>query len=130
MAGIGLLAWIVGFPDTVNEWLVVIWIVIAVRGIYKAFRTLLRSVRERRALDPTAAATLRLLARGNVRRSLLLVTKLTAFLTIGIAVLAGVNNVTMSRSLVVLILLLMWGGAELDDDELDEFDHLEAEGKL
>lgn len=124
VVAVSMLSWVVVFPRDTNTLLVVLWNLIAARGIYKSLRTFRRVRRERIATRAEGDPALVLIANGNVRRTLFLSIKLFAFLLIGMGILFGLNNATVSRLLIVLILLLMSGGAELDDDEIDRFDEI------
>lgn len=124
VVAVGMLSWVVVFPRDTNTLLVVLWNLIAARGIYKALKTFRRVRKERIATRADGDPALVLIANGNVRRSLFLSIKLTAFLLVGMGIMFSLNNATVSRFLIVLILLLMSGGAELDDDEIGRFDEI------
>lgn len=129
IVGLAALTWVVFFPRDTNSVLVVLWTVIAARGLFKALVTLRRVRNERMEAVAAADPLLKLIADGNVRRNVFLAVKLAAFLLISLSVLTGQNNVTVSRVLIVLILLLMSGGAEMDADEIERFDDLSRRGK-
>lgn len=127
--GVVSLAWIVVEPDHVNVVLVVLWCLIAARGLIRSLFTLRRVYRERRTPKNKADPELALIASGNVRRHLYQSAKLTAFLIVGLSVLFGVNNVVVSRFLIVFILILMSAGADQDADEIERFDRMTAAHK-
>lgn len=121
---LGMLGWVVVYPQDMNAMLAILWNLIAARGVYKALHTFRRVRDERIAAEFESDPVLLLLARGNVRRSAWLAIKLSAMLVVGLSILLNVSNVTVSRFLIVVVLLLMSMGAELDDDEIGRFDDL------
>lgn len=113
-----------GYPNDPSESLALLWVLISARGLWKALMLLKRAKSEFRGARTVADPELKMIASGNVRRNMILFAKLTIFLIIGIGAVFNANTATFARAGIVLILLLMSGGAELDADEIDRFDEL------
>ncbi len=109
-------------PSDTN--LVLLWLclLVTLRGLYKSVKVLRRVSIERRRAIHGSDHRLQLIAGENVRRHRIQVAKLLAFLVIIVIPLSGHSNTLLSRSLLLLILFLVSGQAELDDDAISDFD--------
>lgn len=126
VVGAGAIIWTFLTPDPtdLNGLLAVLWTLIAARGLFMALSTLRRVRREHARAKADGDPELMLIADGNVRRYAILSGVLGAFLIIGVAVLTGQNNVSVSRALIVISLMLIGGLVELDAAEIEKFDAL------
>lgn len=110
---------------------VLLWLcaIVIMRGLYKSIIVLRRVFIERQQTWLETDRSLQLIAGENVRRHSIQIVKLIAFGIIVAIPLAGYSNQTISRSLLLLILFLVSGQAELDADAIADFDRMRARQK-
>lgn len=124
LVGVAAIIWteITPDPSDLNWTLLILWTLLAARGVYKAGKILCRVRSEHLKVDKKADPQGYLISSGNLRRNLFLFVSMLSFFIIGLTVIIGQTNVTLSRLLIVVILVALEALLEFDDDEIYEFD--------